>query len=127
MLLRTRHLQLAGGGKVTSGGGGGGGGVAAAGGLPGFMSPRLSSPAHPTQGGGHRGGGGGGGGGFRGGGRGRGRGGPNIGRDRELIGQTIKITQGPYKGHIGIVKVMLQCVTVFFIHNYSYLKNTCPP
>ncbi len=46
------------------------------------------------------------GGGFRGGGRGRGRGGgPNMGRDRELIGQTIKITQGPYKGHIGIVKV----------------------
>ena len=42
---------------MTSGGGGGGGGVAAAGGLPGFMSPRLSSPAHPTQGGGHRGGG----------------------------------------------------------------------
>jgi transcription elongation factor SPT5 len=89
---------------VSSGGGGGGGGGAATGGLPGFMSPRLSSPAHPTQGGGHRGGGGGGGG-FRGGGRGRGRGGPNIGRDRELIGQTIKITQGPYKGHIGIVKV----------------------
>jgi transcription elongation factor len=28
-----------------------------------------------------------------------------MGRDRELIGQTIKITQGPYKGHIGIVKV----------------------
>ena len=39
-------------------------------------------------------------GGFRG--RGRGRGG--IGRDREVIGQTIKITQGPYKGHIGMVK-----------------------
>lgn len=102
-VCRTRHLQLAGGGKVTAGGGGGGGGAGAAGGLPGFMSPRLSSPAHPTQGGGSRGGGGGGGG-FRGGGRGRGRGGPNIGRDRELIGQTIKITQGPYKGHIGMVK-----------------------
>ena len=49
---------------------------------------------HPSQGGGRGGGGGGG--------RGRGRGG--IGRDRELIGQTIKITQGPYKSHIGIVK-----------------------
>ena len=70
----------------------------AAGSLPGFMSPRLSSPMHPSQGGGRGGGGGGGGGG----GRGRGRGG--IGRDRELIGQTIKITQGPYKSHIGIVK-----------------------
>jgi len=27
-----------------------------------------------------------------------------MGRDRELIGQTIKITQGPYKGHVGVVK-----------------------
>ena len=35
--------------------------------------------------------------------RGRGRGGM-VGRDRDLIGQTIKITQGPYKSHIGIVK-----------------------
>ena len=75
----------------------------AAGGLPGFMSPRLSSPAHHSQAGG--GGGGRGGGHTRG--RGRGRGGGNIGRDRELIGQTIKITQGPYKGHIGIVKVKI--------------------
>merc|ERR1719510_1269444 len=50
---------------------------------------------HPSQGG-ARGG--------SGGGRGRGRGRGNIGRDRDLIGQTIKITQGPYKGHIGIVK-----------------------
>ena len=32
-----------------------------------------------------------------GGGRGRGRG-ARMGRDRDLIGQTIKITQGPYKG-----------------------------
>lgn len=64
----------------------------------GFMSPRLSSPAHPGGGASERSGGfgGGGGGGDRGGrGRGRGRGG---GRDRSLIGQTIKITQGPYKG-----------------------------
>ena len=72
----------------------------AGGGVPGLMSPRLSSPAHPSQGG-ERGrnmrmGGGGGG-------RGRGRGG-GLGRDREFVGQTIKITQGPYKGHIGIVK-----------------------
>ena len=51
---------------------------------------------HPSQGG-VRGG--------SGGGRGRGRGRGNIGRDRDLIGQTIKITQGPYKSHIGIVKV----------------------
>ena len=55
---------------------------------------RIASPMHPSQGG--RGGGGN---------RGRGRGRGNIGRDRDLIGQTIKITQGPYKSHIGIVKV----------------------
>lgn len=71
------------------------------------MSPRLSSPMHPSGGGG---GGGGGGAGGAGGGRGRGmgrggRGGGGIGRDRDLIGQTIKITQGPYKSHVGIVKV----------------------
>lgn len=71
----------------------------------GYMSPRISSPMHPSGGG--RGGGGGGGGG-RGGGRGGGgfgRGGGRMGRDRDLIGKTIKVTQGPYKGHIGIVKV----------------------
>merc|ERR1719259_822940 len=56
------------------------------------MSPRLSSPMHPSQGGGR--------GAAGGGGRGRG----SVGRDRDLIGQTIKITQGHYKSHIGIVK-----------------------
>lgn len=50
--------------------------------MPGFMSPRISSPMHPSGGGG----------------RGRGRGGGNVRRDRELIGQIIKITKGPYKG-----------------------------
>lgn len=53
------------------------------------MSPRISSPMHPS------GGGGGAGGGAT---RGRGRGGGGIRRDRELIGQIIKITRGPYKG-----------------------------
>jgi len=67
------------------------------------MSPRISSPMHPS-GGGRGGGGGGGRGGGRGGG-GFGRGGGRMGRDRDLIGKTIKVTQGPYKGHIGIVKV----------------------
>lgn len=76
--------------------------------LLGFMSPRLSSPSHPSSGapnilsGGRspmRGLGGGGGG--AGGGAGRGGG----VRNRDLIGQTIKITQGHYKGSIGIVKV----------------------
>lgn len=57
-----------------------------------FMSPRITSPLHPSGAG--RGGGGGGGGG-----RGRGRGGAGVRRDRELIGQTIKITGGFYKGN----------------------------
>uniref|UniRef100_A0A1B6GUV3 Spt5 C-terminal domain-containing protein n=1 Tax=Cuerna arida TaxID=1464854 RepID=A0A1B6GUV3_9HEMI len=56
------------------------------------MSPRISSPMHPS---------GGGGGGA---GRGRGRGGGNVRRDRDLIGQIIKITRGPYKGNVGMVK-----------------------
>jgi len=112
-VCKCRHLQLAGGGKVTSGGGGGGGGMTA-GGLPGFMSPRLSSPAHHSQAGG---GGGGGRGGGHTRGRGRGRGGGNIGRDRELIGQTIKITQGPYKGHIGIVKDATEATARVELHS----------
>lgn len=56
----------------------------------GFMSPRLSSPAHPS---------GGGAGAMGGGGRGRGRG-RNMGRDKGIIGQTIKIIQGPYKSNV---------------------------
>lgn len=80
-VCKTRHLQLAGGSKQP-----------AAPGL-GFMSPRIQSP-HPGRGGMTPGGRGGGG---RGGGRG-------PARDRELIGQTIKITGGPYKGNVGIVK-----------------------
>jgi len=57
------------------------------GGFGGFMSPRITSPLHPS-----------GAGRTGGGGRGRGRGGAGVRRDRELIGQTIKITGGPYKG-----------------------------
>jgi hypothetical protein len=69
---------------------------------PRIMSPRISSPAHPS-------GGGGGGGNSERGGRGRGRGGGfggggGVRRDRQFIGQTIKITGGPYKGNVGIVK-----------------------
>ncbi|KAL4704654.1 hypothetical protein ACJJTC_013438 [Scirpophaga incertulas] len=79
-VCKTRHLQLA----------GGRGGHSAA--PAPFMSPRISSPARTP-------------GGERGGreGRGRGRGGPGA-RDRDLIGVTIKITGGPYKGNVGIVK-----------------------
>lgn len=49
------------------------------------MSPRLSSPAHPSSGGG-----------MAGGGRGRGRG--EDRRNTGLIGQTVRIVQGSYKG-----------------------------
>ncbi|UYV79463.1 SUPT5H [Cordylochernes scorpioides] len=79
----------------------------------GYMSPRITSPMHPGGGGAATtaaGAGGGnltpsrspmrgpGGGGGNTMGRGRGR------RDLGVIGQTIKIIQGPFKGHIGIVK-----------------------
>ena len=46
------------------------------------MSPRLSSPAHGADGADKQGG------------RGRGF----TRRDRELIGQTVRIRQGPFKG-----------------------------
>ena len=63
-------------------------------GVFGFMSPQIQSPMHPS---------GRGRGGFRGfGGRGGGRGG--VSRDREILGKTIKITGGPYKGAVGIIK-----------------------
>uniref|UniRef100_A0A673A2A3 Transcription elongation factor SPT5 n=1 Tax=Sphaeramia orbicularis TaxID=375764 RepID=A0A673A2A3_9TELE len=82
-VCKTRHLVLAGGSKprdVTN--------FTVGGFAP--MSPRISSPMH--HGAQQRGGGGGGMG------RGRGR------RDNELIGQTVRISQGPYKGYIGVVK-----------------------
>ena len=61
------------------------------------MSPRLSSPAHPSSAGG-----------VAAGGAGRGRGRDANRRDRALIGQTVRIVQGPYKGkvHILIVSAM---------------------
>ena len=52
--------------------------------MPGFMSPRISSPAHPASGGATPG---------------RGRGGGGMKRDREMIGQTVRIVQGPFKGN----------------------------
>ncbi|XP_011410252.2 PREDICTED: transcription elongation factor SPT5-like [Amphimedon queenslandica] len=61
--------------------------------LTGFQSPRLASPSPHRGGGRGRGGRGGGGGGGR----------FNT-RDTSLIGKTVKIIQGPYKGYVGIVK-----------------------
>uniref|UniRef100_G3TQX0 Transcription elongation factor SPT5 n=1 Tax=Loxodonta africana TaxID=9785 RepID=G3TQX0_LOXAF len=89
-VCKTRHLVLAGGSKprdVTN--------FTVGGFAP--MSPRISSPMHPSAGG-QRGGFGSPGGGGGGMSRGRGR------RDNELIGQTVRISQGPYKGYIGVVK-----------------------
>lgn len=77
-VCKTRHLQLAGGNKNHSNSLGPVGGL-------GFMSPRIQSPMHPSGGRG------------RGGGRG-GRGGYRVTRDREILGKTIKISGGPYKG-----------------------------
>lgn len=68
-------------------------------GVFGFMSPQIQSPMHPSGRGGR-------GGGFnRGfGGNGRGGGRAGVSRDREILGKTIKITGGPYKGAVGIIK-----------------------
>ncbi|EMP23814.1 Transcription elongation factor SPT5 [Chelonia mydas] len=84
-VCKTRHLVLAGGSKprdVTN--------FTVGGFAP--MSPRISSPMHPSAAGQR--------GGFGGGGMSRGRG----RRDNDLIGQTVRISQGPYKGYIGVVK-----------------------
>merc|ERR1712096_141890 len=59
------------------------------------MSPRISSPArgdNNSQGGNRSRGG------FKGGRQGRGQ------RDVGLIGKTVVVKQGPYKGHYGVVK-----------------------
>ena len=70
----------------------------------GFTSSRISlaSPSHPSSGGG----------GGRGGGAGRGRGGGGDRRDRDLIGQTVRIIQGPYKGEVYISTVPIHCLFV---------------
>lgn len=85
-VCKTKHLHLAGGNRSVSNGIG-------AMGTMGFMSPHIQSPMHPS----------GGRGGMRGGMRG-GRGGGRVTRDREILGKTIKITGGPYKGAVGIIK-----------------------
>lgn len=85
-VCKTRHLQLAGGSKASPTAGLGGQSPFHGG----FMSPRIAaSPRHP---------GGGGGGGQRGRGGGQRGGRFGVRRDRDIIGQTIKITGGPYKG-----------------------------
>uniref|UniRef100_A0A0B7ANQ2 Transcription elongation factor SPT5 n=1 Tax=Arion vulgaris TaxID=1028688 RepID=A0A0B7ANQ2_9EUPU len=116
-VCRTRHLTLAGGGKQN-----------ATQFVNGFapMSPRISSPAHPS-GGAERGRGGG-----RGGGAGRGG---LSRRDREIIGQTVRIVKGPFKGYIGIVKDATETTARIELHSScktisvdrSHLNNLTGP
>lgn len=83
------------------------------------MSPRLASPAHPSSGG------------LSGGGGatpGRGRGGGGLSkRDREFIGQTVKIIQGPFKGKLinfkisANVKALYKSYKKYFICNIRLL------
>ncbi|EFA05446.1 transcription elongation factor SPT5 [Tribolium castaneum] len=106
-VCKTKHLQLAGGNKSVPS-------ADISTGME-YMSPRRSSPMHPSSGGGGMGGfasprPGGGGGGGGGGGRGR------VSRDRDIIGTTIKITKGPYKGNIGIVKDATQSTARIELH-----------
>jgi transcription elongation factor SPT5 len=91
-VCKTRHLRLAGGNKTAVPN------TMTPTGVFGFMSPQIQSPMHPSGG---RGRGGFNNRGF--GGRG-GRGGGGVSRDREILGKTIKITGGPYKGAVGIIK-----------------------
>ncbi|XP_041365560.1 transcription elongation factor SPT5-like [Gigantopelta aegis] len=93
-VCRARHLVLAGGSRQST--------TTV---VNGFMSPRLSSPAHPSGGGSTPG-------------AGRGRGGMAGGkRDRDLIGQTVRIIQGPFKGYIGIVKDSTEATARVELHS----------
>ena len=104
-VCKTRHLVLAGGSKprdVTS--------FTVEGFAP--MSPWISRPMHPSAG--SQCGGFGSPGGSSGGmSRGRGR------RDHELIGQTVRISQGPYKGYIGVVKDATESTARVELHSTS--------
>jgi len=79
------------------------------------MSPRLSSPAHPSSAGG-----------VPAGGRGRGEDRRNTG----LIGQTVRIVQGPYKGTFHsnvslfiIIAQTLRCCLRNHTRNFADLKD----
>ncbi|BFZ16060.1 hypothetical protein BsWGS_19099 [Bradybaena similaris] len=97
-VCRTRHLTLAGGGKQNT--------APLVGGFA-PMSPRIASPAHPSGGAAERG---------RGRGGGAGRGGLSR-RDKEIIGQTVRIVRGPFKGYIGIVKDATESTARIELHS----------
>jgi len=83
------------------------------------MSPRLSSPAHPGSGGGPTGGGT----------PGRGRGGGGAAgytkRDREIIGQTVRIIQGPFKGKLKDIKGLVMIGLKKYARLHDFRKNEC--
>ena len=81
------------------------------GGAMSLQSPRLSPFSSPRG----RGGGGGGGG--------VGRGGGAYARDVKLIGQTVRITVGAYKNHIGIVKDATEALARVELHSSPLTIN----
>lgn len=103
-VCKTRHLQLAGGSKSSVSN------ASTLGGL-GFMSPRIQSPMHPSGGRGARGGTRGGRGGFR------------VTRDRELLGKTIKICGGPYKGKNSTSLPIYFCEYYLIIYSQGLLAS----
>ena len=98
-VCKSRHLQLVGGSKASP----------AAPPTPmtkGLISPCTASLMHQS------GVGGPGGGGSRGGGKSAG-----AHHHRELIGTTIKITSGAYKGNVGIVKIVTEAAIHVELHS----------
>merc|ERR1712223_1909260 len=102
-VCKSKHLELAGGSKPK---------IIQQGNTPymspRIMSPRIGSPMHNSQTSNTNGG--------IGGSPGIGRGRVND-RDKKFIGQTVKITQGPYKSHIGIVKDATEATARIELHS----------
>ncbi|KAG5317531.1 SPT5H factor, partial [Pseudoatta argentina] len=99
-VCKTRHLQLSGGNKATP---------IFIPPLLGFMSPKIISPMHPSGSSFGR---------NNGSGRGKSHSGiDGIRRVRKLIGITVKITSGPYKGNVGIVKDATQTTARVELHS----------
>uniref|UniRef100_A0A1I8HNB5 Transcription elongation factor SPT5 n=2 Tax=Macrostomum lignano TaxID=282301 RepID=A0A1I8HNB5_9PLAT len=114
VVARTRHLQRAGGGTSAARVGGGGGGP------PKPLSQPFASPIHPMSGGG----GGVGAPAMDTGGRGRGfrsasaaAAAAAAAADRGLIGQTVRVTQGHFKNHVGIVKDVIDNTVRLELHS----------
>lgn len=102
-VCKSKHLELAGGSKPKINQQGNTPYMS-----PRIMSPRIGSPMHNSQTSNTNGG--------IGGSPGIGRGRVND-RDKKFIGQTVKITQGPYKSHIGIVKDATEATARIELHS----------